>query len=269
MSSTGINEKYTQLLEIIRDLGSVAVAFSGGIDSTFLLQAACDALEKDLVAALFGVSCLLPGQSVQSALRIFARHFSGQAHLRRIDLQPLLWDEFVENTEDRCYFCKKRIYTIFRKELEGTGACLVDGTNADDLTAHRPGLRALRELGVQAPLAMAGLHKSEIRYLAETRGLENHDLPSNSCLATRIAKGDPIAIEVLRLIDDAECFLHERGFHGCRVRPGAERTVLEIRSDDLERVTLRENRESILRYFQSVDLPRAVLDLNGRGGVGP
>ena len=264
--TAGIHEKYDHLQEILRGLGRVAVAFSGGIDSTFLLSAACDALGKDTVVALHGVSCLLPAHSPQAEDTLFDRYFSGKARLRRITLRPLLWDEFVGNTFDRCYFCKKRIYSIFLKELEseGGGYSLIDGTNVDDLKDDRPGLRALKELGIQTPLVMAGFHKPEIRFLARERGLENHDQPSNSCLATRIATGVPIRAEALRLIDDAEHFLHQKGFFGCRVRPGAERTIIEIRSEDLERITLREMRESLIGYFQSVGLPGILLDLHGR-----
>ena len=262
----GIREKYDRLQEILRGLGQVAVAFSGGVDSTLLLSAACETLGKDQVVALHGVSCLLPRRSPQAANRIFERHFAGSARLRRVDLYPLLWDDFAANTDDRCYFCKKKIYSIFMAEMEKAGvANLIDGTNADDLNKDRPGLRALRELGVQTPLVSAGFHKPEIRELAGERGLENHDLPSNSCLATRIATGVPISVEALRLIDEAEYFLQKKGFQGCRVRLGGERVIVEVRTEHLDRMTRRETRESLLQYFQSLGLSRVVLDLQGRG----
>ena len=265
MNATRIHKKYDHLQEILRTFTSVSVAFSGGIDSTFLLHAACEALGKDKVVALHGVSCLLPAHSTQAALHIFERHFSSKAQLRQIELLPLFWNEFVKKDRDRCYFCKKRTYSIFKIKMEKEeGYCLIDGTNADDLKEYRPGLRAIKELGVQTPLVKAGFHKSEIRDLAGILGLENHDQPSNSCLATRIAADVPISIEILRRIDDAECFLQTKGFHGCRVRPGAAQTVIEVRSDDVERITLQENRGSLLHYFHSIGLSRVVLDLHGR-----
>jgi pyridinium-3,5-biscarboxylic acid mononucleotide sulfurtransferase len=265
MNTIGISEKYDHLLEILQRLKNVAVAFSGGIDSTFLLHAACEALEKGNVVALHGVSCLLSAHSIQTASHIFERHFSGKAQLRRIELLPLFWNEFVKNDRDRCYFCKKRTYSIFMMEMEKEGKdYLIDGTNADDLKERRPGLRAIKEFGVQTPLDTAGLNKSEIRKLAEIFGLENHGQPSNSCLATRIATEIPITVEILRRIDAAECFLQNKGFDGCRVRSGLERTSIEVRSDDVERITLRENRESLLHYFHSIGLFRVVLDLHGR-----
>ena len=261
----GVRDKYSHLQEILSGLGHVALAFSAGVDSTFLLSAACETLGKDKVVALYGVSCLLPRHSLKAADRIFERHFAGKARLRRVDLHPLLWDDFAANGRDRCYVCKKRIYSIFLAEMEGAGVpYLIDGTNIDDLKEDRPGLRALRELGVQTPLVRAGFHKAEIRELARERGLENHDLPSNSCLATRIAAGMPISVEALRLIDHAEHFLHEKGFHDCRVRLGGERTVVELRKEHLDRITRQETRESLLQYFQSLGLSRVVLDLQGR-----
>jgi pyridinium-3,5-biscarboxylic acid mononucleotide sulfurtransferase len=265
MIATGTQEKYDHLQKILRTFSGVAVAFSGGIDSTFLLHAACEALGKGRVVALYGVSCLLPAHSIQSALHIFERYFSGTAKLRQIELQPLLWNEFVNNDGDRCYYCKKRTYSIFKTEMKKEGEfCLLDGTNTDDLNEHRPGLRAIKELGVQTPLVTAGFHKSEIRNLARSIGHENHDLPSNSCLATRIALNVPITAEALRRIGNAEYFLQNRGFHGCRVRPDAKWTIIEVNADDFERITLPENRKSILHYFQSIGLSRVVLDLHGR-----
>ena len=265
MRGTGTHGKYDHLLEVLRTFNSVAVAFSGGIDSTFLLHAACEALGKDKVVALYGVSCLLPAHTIQAALHIFERYFSGKAQLRQIELLPLLWNEFVDNNRDRCYFCKKRTYSIFKAEMEKEGwEYLIDGTNADDLNEYRPGLGAIKELGVQTPLVTAGFHKSEIRNLAGSIGLENHDLPSNSCLATRIATDVPITAEVLRRIGNSEYFLQNMGFYGCRVRPDAEWTVIEIKTDDFKRITQLENRKSILHYFQSIGLSRVVLDLHGR-----
>ena len=261
----GPQAKYDRLLDILHAFNSVAVAFSGGIDSTFLLHAACDALGNGRVTALQGISCLLPTGTSQAASLMFERNFSKTAILRQVELHPLLWNEFVANDGERCYFCKKRTYSIFKRAMVQEGRhFLLDGTNADDLQARRPGLRAVSELGVQTPLLNAGLNKYEIRELARIIGLENHNLPSNSCLATRVATNIPIQTDILKLIDDSEHFLHEKGFHGCRVRPGAKWTVIEVRKDDLEKITLRANRVAILNYFQTLGLTSVVLNLQGR-----
>jgi pyridinium-3,5-biscarboxylic acid mononucleotide sulfurtransferase len=261
----GPHVRYEKLKEILRTLGTVAVAYSGGIDSTFLLHAACAALGNHGVIALQGVSCLLPTGTVEAAYNIFQRHFSGKAALRQIELDPLGWNEFVLNTRERCYFCKRRMYAIFKREMEKEGGFyLLDGTHADELKGLRPGLRAISELGVQTPLLETGFSKHEIREQARIIGLTNHDLPSNSCLATRIATDISIQSELLRVIDKAEHFLQERGFHGCRVRPGAERTVIEVGRDDLERIAQHTNRLFILEYFQTIGLSNVVLDLKGR-----
>jgi uncharacterized protein len=230
-----------------------------------LLHAACDALGNGRVTALQGISCLLPTGTSQAASLMFERNFSKTAILRQVELHPLLWNEFVNNDGDRCYYCKKRTYSIFKTEMKKEGEfCLLDGTNTDDLNEHRPGLRAIKELGVQTPLVTAGFHKSEIRNLARSIGHENHDLPSNSCLATRIALNAPITAEALRRIGNAEYFLQNRGFHGCRVRPDAKWTIIEVNADDFESIVLTENRKSILHYFQSIGLSHLVLDLHGR-----
>jgi uncharacterized protein len=157
------------------------------------------------------------------------------------------------------------MYAIFKSEMEKEGGCfLLDGTHADELKGLRPGRRAISELSVQTPLLEAGFSKREIREQAGIIGLANHDLPSNSCLATRIATDVAIQSETLELIDKAEHFLHQRGFPGCRVRVGGERTVIEVRQDDLERIAQPTNRLFVLEYFQTIGLTNAVLDLNGR-----
>jgi pyridinium-3,5-biscarboxylic acid mononucleotide sulfurtransferase len=240
------------------------VAYSGGIDSTFLLHAACDALENRGVTALQGISCLLPTGTLPAAYQVFERHFRGKATLRQIELDPLRWAEFVVNDKKRCFFCKKRMYAVFITEMaQERSFFLLDGSHADELKGPRPGMQAIKELGVRTPLLDAGFSKCEIRELSRCIGLVNYDLPSDSCLATRIATL-PIKIELLKLADDAEHFLHERGFIGCRVRLGEERTVIEVRQGDFERFAQQTNRLIVLKYFQAIGLSPVVLDFNGR-----
>jgi pyridinium-3,5-biscarboxylic acid mononucleotide sulfurtransferase len=262
---TGLDEKYEKLKEIISTYNSVAVAYSGGIDSTFLLYAACDAFGGRNVTALQGISCLLPTGTVSAADRIFARHFAGKTELRHIKLDPLSWSEFVANDEDRCYVCKKRIYSLFLKKMKkDCRAFLLDGTHADEVQTPRPGMRAIMELHVQTPLLEAGFRKSEIREQAKVLGIVNYDQPSNSCLATRITTNVMIRKEMLKLIDDAEHFLHGMGFFSCRVRTSPEHTVVEVQKKDIEQCAQQINWHIIAQHLREIGLVAPVLDGKGR-----
>ena len=232
----------------LRKLERVAVAYSGGVDSTLLLHAAVQALGPDRVVAVHAVSCLTGAIQREQALSLFSSLFSDGVELRRITVDPLGWEEFVENTDQRCYFCKKRLYRRFSDEFsEDTARRLLDGTNADDVLQHRPGMQAIRELEVMTPLLDAGLSKAEIRTLARQAGLPNHDQPANSCLATRIETGRRIEAGLLQQIYQAEVFLHRSGFPGSRFRPVRNDIHLEIRHEDMERF----HREDIRRAFQT------------------
>ncbi len=265
MMAVRTEDKARRLHEILKGFDRVAVAFSGGVDSTFLLHAACDALGDGRVTALLAVSCLMPRSALQNALRLFKRHFQGRAALQRFEFDPLRWQDFAANPPDRCYLCKKRIYEMFFDEMSKLGiSTLLDGTNEDDLGKGRPGLRALGELGVATPLAESGLIKAEIRQLAKEAGLENHDLPSNSCLATRMEEKIPLAKEMLELIDSAERVLMENGFSGSRVRPFGQRTVIEVATGDIEKIASQNRRVEILYKFHCLGFDGVVLDLVGR-----
>ena len=141
---------------------------------------------------------------------------------------------------------------------------LADGTNSDDQRDRRPGLRAISELQVITPLAEVGLTKSEVRRLAEKFGLSNYDLPSNSCLATRISHNIPITEKTLRVIELAEKFLHSHGFVGCRVRVQLFYTIVEVREKDLVAFVDLTNRTQVQSYFHSLQLAPVVLSLEGR-----
>ncbi len=260
-----IGNKYLKLKKILQGFESVAVAFSGGIDSTFLMHAAVDALGSGKVTAYFADSRLVSESARENALCIYELHFKNTVRLKRIEFDPLTWREFTANPKDRCYLCKKKIFTLFLSEIQKTGVTvLLDGTNKDDLGCDRPGFSAIQELGVQSPLAMAGLTKGDIRKLAEAAGLKNYDQPSNSCLATRVATGAPLTVELLELIDKAERFLNEKGFRGCRVRPLGERTIIEVMEKDFEKAAAFSIREEIYRYFSLLGLYGPALDLVGR-----
>jgi len=262
--------KCTKLNHIIAEYGRVAVAFSGGIDSTYLLHAVCEVLEKDRVMACFADSCLITDASRKNVHHVFLQHFKEKAELKWIRIDPMARKEFVANSPQRCYVCKKNIYQLFLKEIQKNGfSTLVDGTNADDLQGHRPGILAIRELGVDTPLAKVGLKKVEIRKLAKLEGLENYNLPSNSCLATRVETGRALSLEILQGIDKAEKYLTAMGFTGCRVRPFENRTAIELQGKDFRRFVSRRNRNQILSYFDLLGLRNVMVDLKERDDLLP
>ncbi len=205
----------------LRSFTHIAVAFSGGVDSTLLLWAACAAMGPENVTALHAVSSLIAEADQHRAARLVVGPGGIGCSYRPVRVQPLHWPEFVCNSPQRCYFCKKRMYQSLLSEAEKTGGStlLVDGTNRDDRQSHRPGLQAIQELMIGTPLADAGLHKNEIRSLARGKGLPNWDQPANSCLATRIAPNQPITESLLGVIAATEQFLQEQGYAGCRARP--------------------------------------------------
>jgi len=243
----------------------VAVAFSGGVDSTLLLYAARDVLGKENVFALRGVSELVSQVERNSAENVLAAMGVTAEERIELALHPLIWPEFIANTADRCYFCKKRMYKSFLIEMEKAGcSALLDGTNVDDLKDSRPGLRAIHELSVKTPLLDAGLNKGDIRILARQFRLLNHDKHSNSCLATRFAQGTVVNAEGLRLVEKCESFLLSRDFIGCRVRPRGKDVILEVSGKDMERLATPPVRVEIIHFLQSTGFVRVLVDLTPR-----
>ena len=234
MLSAGTQAKFARLLQLLAEGPSLAVACSGGVDSTFLLYAAAKALPPGRLSAWHCRSSLASASALAGCRQIFGLEVFAQ--IRRIEVvaDPFTWQGFAENHENRCYICKKGMYQALQKILKD-GFQLADGTNLDDLSQHRPGLRALRELRVLTPLVDAGLTKEEIRQLAEEVGLPNHHWPADSCLATRIAQGSLITPDTLRCIEKAEDFVKAMGFFGCRVRVSGSVAVVELTAADISR----------------------------------
>ncbi len=260
------NNKFNQLLEILRPYRRIAVAFSGGVDSTLLLYAALEALGSENVLTLSARSTLNSSVSIQGSRRVFEKNFPNATALVEIDILPMAWPEFVANDKDRCYYCKKRMYTALLETMEFSGfmSRLADGTNSDDRKEERPGLRAVSELGVITPLADCGLIKSEVRRLAQKFGLSNFNLPSNSCLATRIPENNPITDKTLRVVELAEEFLHSHGFLGCRVRVQPACTIVEVQEKDVAAFMDTVTRAKVQSYFLYLQLAPVVLSLTGR-----
>ncbi|WP_456387401.1 ATP-dependent sacrificial sulfur transferase LarE [Desulfolithobacter sp.] len=262
-------QKAAFLGRLLKEYGRVAVAFSGGVDSSLLLRIALDELGAGNVLVLHGRSVLQKKSDRERAGSWLTRHgISAGVEQAWIDVDPLSWKEFVANPEDRCYLCKLRLYRMFREQAEARGFhCLVDGTNADDLKERRPGLRAIHELGVKTPLVEVGLAKEEIRQLSRVRGLDTADQPSSSCLATRIPHGTRITSERLRQIEAWERGLEDMGLAGCRVKISAVSPVqvkVELQAVDLERIFKPSFRLAVLRFLQKNNVEKVFVDLEGR-----
>ena len=259
MTNAPLREKEECLQKTIQDLGSVLVAYSGGVDSAFLLKFAIDTLGQDKVAAVTAVSDTYKPDDLESAAalakEIGARHIV--VHTAEMD-DP----EYVANTPDRCYYCKKIRFSGLSGLLKELGiAHVVDGANMSDQGDYRPGERATKELGIRSPLREAGLYKSEIRELSRVSGLPNWDLPSQACLASRFPYGIALTPERLSLVYEAEKLVYGYGFGQARVRYHGNIARIEVPAEDF--VKLIGHRPEIIERLKDLGFTYVTLDLQG------
>lgn len=260
-----MDEKYSHLLTLLGNYSKIGIAYSGGIDSTLLLHAAFEALGADKVIPLHISSTLNARASIIHCRTTYRDNFGEVPQLQEVTVHPLSWKEFTCNTDLRCYHCKRRMYETLMGVLASQDCYfLADGTNLDDLKEHRPGLQAIDELKILTPLVEAGLTKSKIREVARQKGLSNYNLPSNSCLATRIQPGVTITERQLRVIEQAEQFLHTLGYQGCRVRLFKPFVIIELQKDDLERFMQSTPRNTVQEYFRALGCGSPMLSIEGR-----
>lgn len=229
-----IDQKYTLLGETLKSLDKVVVAFSGGVDSTFLLKAALNFLGPDRVLAITADSETYPQRERDEAIQI-AKEL--QAPHEVIHTSELAIPGYAENPTNRCYFCKNSLFDHLIPIAKERGyEHVAFGAIADDLGEHRPGLQAAHDRGVRAPILEAGIKKWEIRHLARQFGLSNWDKPSFACLSSRIPYGEQITAEKLSMIDLAEDFLLQLGFRQVRVRQHDKLARIEVPAADLPEV---------------------------------
>lgn len=259
------SDKLSRLQGYFQRLPAVAVAYSGGVDSTLVGYVACLVKGVDQVLLLLADSCLLAERTRNEAERVIVDHFPDGVRFLRVHADPLAQVSFQRNDHNRCYHCKSLIYRQLIAEAQHHGITrLVDGTNVDDLSDDRPGLAAAREMGVIAPLAEIGFTKKEIREAAASFGLPNAHLPAESCLATRIPRLTPVSEDTLRKIEQMEDFLAALGFAGFRVRLQEDTILLEVTQADWSRLADHSLRTKIITYFKTIKMGRVSVDLSSR-----
>ena len=259
------NSKYERLKEYLVSLDSVAIAYSSGVDSTFLLQTAVDALGTDRVIAITARSCSFPKRELDEA-----RKFCEENKIRHfvVDSEELNIEGFRKNPVNRCYLCKRELFgKILAIAKENGINAVCEGSNLDDNGDYRPGLIAVAECGIKSPLRFAELTKQEIRELSKQRGLPTWEKQSFACLSSRFVYGETISEERLGMVDKAEQLLMDLGFHQIRVRVHGEGkgTIARIEIDPAEFPMIMKDsvREMVSTSFKSFGFAYVALDLMG------
>lgn len=256
---SSLDEKYQRLLGVIARHERVAVAFSGGVDSSFLCRAARDAVGDGAIAITL-VSPMMPSVDLVTAQQIAA--LTGIAH--ELVQDDELDEPVAANPVNRCYFCKKIEFGRIAEIAARRGVrAVLDGSNLDDEADYRPGLKALGELGVCSPLREAGLTKADIRALSRELGLPTWDKPASACLGSRVPYGERITLEKLQAIDRAEQILRHHGFRQCRVRHHGDIARIEVAPDERARFFDEQRLDAISREIKAAGFRYVTLELEG------
>jgi uncharacterized protein len=256
-----LNRKYQRLVDLVKSLNRVVVAFSGGVDSTFMLKVAADVL-KENVLAVTALSDTFPQHERKNAERLAKE--MGIAHLC-VETREMKMPAFVNNPSNKCYICKHHRFGLLVELARTRGFdVVVDGENADDCQDYRPGWRAARQWGVKSPLNDAGLNKADIRRLSKKMGLPTWNTPASACLASRIPYHQIITKEKLKQVESAEMFLRQLGMSGqVRVRLDKGLACIEVDPGEISRLAEETMRKKVLERFIALGFKGVFLDLGG------
>jgi uncharacterized protein len=256
-----IEEKYTHLKEIFRAMGRVVVAYSGGVDSSLLLKVAKDTLGDGNAVAVTALSPLYPDREVAGAEKVAKE--MGVRHVL-VESNELEIEGFSKNPPNRCYYCKKKLFEELLSVAQKEGiSFVVEGSTLDDEADHRPGRKAVQELGVRSPLKEARFIKEEVRELSNALGLTTWDKPSFACLASRFPYGAEITQEALKRVDEAEGFLFGLGFKQVRVRHYGDLARIEVLREEMGRLIDGDLREKVVSRLKEIGYKYVTLDLQG------
>ncbi|MGQ9867218.1 MAG: ATP-dependent sacrificial sulfur transferase LarE [Pseudanabaenaceae cyanobacterium] len=257
-----LTEQYQQIQTLLQDLGSVVVAYSGGVDSTLVAKLAHDTLGSQAIAVTARSPSLFPADLVLACQQARA---IGIAH-HVVETHELANPNYAQNPPNRCYFCKSELHDTLRPLAQAWGmAAVVDGLNADDLGDYRPGIAAAKERGVRSPLAEVGLHKLAVRQLARQLGLANWNKPASPCLSSRFPYGEAITLEKLQRVGAAELYLKEQlGFDWeLRVRSRQEVATIEIVPEQFGEFWQKIDPAALVTRFRALGFAGVMLDLEG------
>lgn len=252
------NEKYTELIKYLKGLGKVVLAFSGGVDSTFLLKVGKEAIGDNLKAVTI-MSPYIPKWEIAEAQELVKE--LGVEH--EIIKAPII-DSIRYNPEDRCYLCKTAVFNMILDLAKKQGYdCVIDGTNFDDISDYRPGLKALKELSVKSPLLECEITKAEIRAFSKELGLNTWDKPPYACLLTRIPYGNQLKEEDFEKIENAEKYMMSIGFRAIRVRCHGDLARIEVNRADRSKLFNEELLDTIAKNIKECGFKYVSLDLQG------